>query len=391
MRTLILLLSLSAVAAANPRDPRAWPTVARIMVPGGGGSYSLGSGCCVYSQASPPISYVLTASHVIAGARGAPVARFPDGQQYRCSVSYNNRRQDVAVLWFAAARPHYTAIADRVPKAGESVVFVGYGGERPYFLSYTATMRGFVGSGSGWRDTLEAYAPQISQGDSGGPCLLNGKVCAVISAKDSFGNGIGPVVAYKVKATVVTRGFLTSLTDEESKMRNTSVTHEELKEKFHYNPATGQFFNRKTGMIAGCLNSSNGYYRLQIDGKRYAAGRLAWFYMHREWPLHDIDHIDGDKLNNAIFNLRDVTRSVNAKNAYMKRNNTSGATGVSLNKAKVKAGSNAWCANICIEGKQYCLGHFATFEEALAARNGAAIVCGQFTNRHGLPRKQKHG
>ena len=198
MRFLLFLL-LCSTAAANTRDPRAWPTVCRVIVPGYGGS-SVGSGCCVYSQASPPISYVLTAAHVVSNG-GAPICRFPDGQQYRCGISYRNRRQDVAVLWFQAARPHYTALADRPPRRGELVTLVGYGGQRPYFLAYSGQVTGAVGSGAGWRDTIEAYTPPVSQGDSGCPVLLSGRVCGVLSAKDDRGHSISPAVVYQIKAS----------------------------------------------------------------------------------------------------------------------------------------------------------------------------------------------
>lgn len=101
------------------------------------------------------------------------------------------------MLRFAAARPNYTPLADTPPKRGDRITFVGYGGTRPYFLAYAGPRRGVVGSGYRMNDTFEAYVPQISQGDSGGPVLLNGKVCGVISAKDNYGNGIAPAVTYQ--------------------------------------------------------------------------------------------------------------------------------------------------------------------------------------------------
>ncbi len=124
---------VSRQSYGGERDPGSYPTVCRIRVPGSDGA-SLGSGCCIYSQATPPASYVLTASHVVRGATGYPTVTFPNGRSFRCKVIYNNRRKDVAVLAFGATMSHYTALSTRVPNRGERVTFVGYGGRRPYFL-----------------------------------------------------------------------------------------------------------------------------------------------------------------------------------------------------------------------------------------------------------------
>ena len=192
-----LVYCIALLAAIEGRDPAAYPTVCRVQVPSGGGASSLGSGTCVYSQAVPPSSYVLTAAHVIRGGTGSPSVLFPDGQRYRCRVSYNNPQQDVAILHFHAARPAFTQISQTMPNKGESVTFVGFGGQRPYFLAYSGPVVGAVGSGSGGRDTLEAFVPQISQGDSGGAVLYRGYVVGTISAKDNRGNGLASVVSYR--------------------------------------------------------------------------------------------------------------------------------------------------------------------------------------------------
>jgi len=195
--SVIWVLLLASSVAAQSRNPMDYPTVCRVKVPSGGGSQSLGSGTCVYSQALPPSSYVLTAAHVVRGGTGAPSVVFPDGRSHQCRVAYNNPRQDVAILHFNEARPAYTQISQTLPGKGESVTFVGFGGQRPYFLAYHGPVVGAVGSGGGERDTLEAYVPQISQGDSGGAVLYKGLVVGTISAKDNRGNGLASVVAYR--------------------------------------------------------------------------------------------------------------------------------------------------------------------------------------------------
>ena len=51
-----------------------------------------------------------------------------------------------------------------------------------------------------------------------------------------------------------------------------------------------------------------------IDGDKYQASRLAWKYVYGVDPQHEIDHIDNDRDNNSIINLRDVTHDVNQLN-----------------------------------------------------------------------------
>lgn len=200
------LLSLAVAVAiqaqetrrpATDRDKNNWPTVCRIEVPGSRGSMSLGSGTCVYSSKSTGYTYITTAAHVIRDGRGAPRAKFSDGQTLECEVIFNDNRRDVTVLRARGTRPSFTPISDELPKRGENVTFVGYGGERPYFLAYAGPVTGGYGSapGSG-ADQLEAYVPQISQGDSGGAVFYKGKLVAIISAKDMVGHGIACLIRY---------------------------------------------------------------------------------------------------------------------------------------------------------------------------------------------------
>lgn len=144
------------------------------------------------------------------------------------------------------------------------------------------------------------------------------------------------------------------------------ITLERLKELIDYNPSTGDFiwkvhlpFSVKyEGDKAGYINE--GYLKITIDGVSYRGHWLAWFYSYGVWPEHEIDHIDGNKANNAISNLRDVTRLVNMQNkrsAY--KNNKSGYTGVHWYPRYEK-----YAAQIRVEGKTKTLGYFETAEEA---------------------------
>lgn len=79
---------------------------------------------------------------------------------------------------------------------------------------------------------------------------------------------------------------------------------ERLKELLSYNPETGLFTrlcwtggNARKGTIAG-TRDAHGYIRLLIDGRKYYAHRLAWFYMTGEWPENDTEHKDLDGFNN---------------------------------------------------------------------------------------------
>jgi hypothetical protein len=107
--------------------------------------------------------------------------------------------------------------------------------------------------------------------------------------------------------------------------------------------------------------------------KRYGAHRLVWAWHYGVWPKEHIDHIDHDKKNNRIENLRDVTRVENLRNASLRSNNKSGVPGVGW-RAKTKK----WSVTI---GSRY-LGEYQTFEEAVSMRKEAEKAHGYHAN-HG--------
>lgn len=164
------------------------------------------------------------------------------------------------------------------------------------------------------------------------------------------------------------------------------ITQERLKEVLAYEPSTGVFTWRigrpkaAAGAVAGGKNWK-GYCVICVDGKRYRAHRLAWLYVHGAMPESQIDHINHDKLDNRIENLRVVTNLENHKNMGLFSDNTSGYTGVSFCKAKQK-----WTARIK-DGKVYRnLGYFADKLDAVAARETKKIELGYHPN-HGLPKE----
>ena len=101
-----------------------------------------------------------------------------------------------------------------------------------------------------------------------------------------------------------------------SKGYNDELTREFLVSLLHYDELTGVFTWRsnrpkvRAGDVAG-TRSSHDYWQISIRDKVYSAHRLAWFYVHGTWPSRVIDHIDGDRMNNRIDNLRDVSTKEN--------------------------------------------------------------------------------
>lgn len=141
------------------------------------------------------------------------------------------------------------------------------------------------------------------------------------------------------------------------------ITQSDLKSIAHYDEQTG-IFTRLTaagGFHIGTpmgKTDTYGYRQLTIRGSSYLAHRTAWLYVYGEWPTDEIDHIDGDRSNNAISNLRIVQRKGNNQNIKRSRvTNTIGVLGVSRSGKK-------FIARINTEGSQIHLGTFNTPEEA---------------------------
>lgn len=93
---------------------------------------------------------------------------------------------------------------------------------------------------------------------------------------------------------------------------NLESLHRYLHKNLDYDPRTGIFTWHRTGQRAGSYK--DGYRRIKVLGKRYRAGRLAWFYCFGEWPAQQIDHIDRVKDNDRLSNLREATPVENCAN-----------------------------------------------------------------------------
>lgn len=140
------------------------------------------------------------------------------------------------------------------------------------------------------------------------------------------------------------------------------LTAERLREVLAYDPESGLFtWSARTGgsatkgRAAGTVDE-RGYLRIGVDRRVYRAHRLVWLYVFGKWPSSEIDHIDGDKSNNRISNLRDVSRQVNQQNLrHPHKRGGSGALGVSKH-----ASTGKWRARIWTNGKNKSLGLFDT-------------------------------
>lgn len=151
-----------------------------------------------------------------------------------------------------------------------------------------------------------------------------------------------------------------------------------LEELFTYNPETGDLFRKyKKNQKLIKKNTSRGYLRPAVDGQKYYAHRICWKLYYGVCPDDQIDHINGDTSDNRIENLRIASQQENCKNRSQQKNNTSGNTGVTWNKA-----SGKWQASISVDGKLKYLGIFTDKIDAIYARYWAEQGLGYHEN-HG--------
>lgn len=146
------------------------------------------------------------------------------------------------------------------------------------------------------------------------------------------------------------------------------ISAEMLRALVSYDPATGVFCWRSSaggvmpGSVAGNLNS-NGYEVLGLAGTKYRKHRLAWLYVHGVWPNGTIDHIDGNRKNNALSNLRDVPKQLNNQNRVRPgRANASGFLGVYWSEKR-----KGYLGQVSVDGKKKRRGPYKTLERAYQA------------------------
>lgn len=156
-----------------------------------------------------------------------------------------------------------------------------------------------------------------------------------------------------------------------------SLSAERLRELLNYNPKTGIFTWRASATSRRRMNPyvnreqagslrPNGYRAIRVDYMLYQEHRLAWLYTYGIWPAEHIDHINRNRADNRIANLREASRGQNLANMPIHKDNLSGYKGVSFHKRL------GWFARICVNRKHHFLGYHASAMEAHDAYVAAA-------------------
>lgn len=142
-------------------------------------------------------------------------------------------------------------------------------------------------------------------------------------------------------------------------------TADRVRELFSYDPLTGVLSRRRQvrhyrpGPVGA--PSGHGYLKVHVDGRQHYLHQLAWLYVNGEWPAGVVDHINRDKTDNRIENLRVCTRAENAQNKAPDPNKN-GYPGV-----KKSASGPSYFSQISVNNKPRYLGSFPTPEAAHAA------------------------
>jgi len=160
--------------------------------------------------------------------------------------------------------------------------------------------------------------------------------------------------------------FFRSLKEKKVFKRQDKLSFTLVQELLYYDPLEGHFYwtsaagRDKEGIRAEARNEDN-YRSITIDGKSYAAHRIAWFYMEGYFPEHEIDHINMRKYDNRWENLRHVTRACNARNTGLMKTNTSGVKGITRSKKR-------WAVTIGHQGIVLNLKSYVDFYTAVKVR-----------------------
>lgn len=155
-------------------------------------------------------------------------------------------------------------------------------------------------------------------------------------------------------------------TSNDKTLKSIRVKHsvEDLRKLFEYNEQTGILYwsvnkGRATkGDIAG-TNHNKGYLSVQIDKTAYLLHRVIWCIYYGQWPSKFIDHIDLNKKNNKINNLRLATRANNCQNHARRIDSNSSIKGVTWH-----VRLNKWQARVQIDNKRVHLGYFHNLMDA---------------------------
>jgi len=165
-------------------------------------------------------------------------------------------------------------------------------------------------------------------------------------------------------------------------MESLAISHDYVLSAFDYQDGnlirkTGRV--NEIGQIAGCVHKGKGYIHVKIKAKAFKAHRLVFLYHHGYLP-ECVDHIDGDKTNNKIENLRAATKEENCHNQKIRSTNKSGYKGV-----KWVEHCKKWQVEVCKNYKQLRFGMYEDLELAgLVAIEATELIHGRFSAYKGV-------
>jgi hypothetical protein len=155
------------------------------------------------------------------------------------------------------------------------------------------------------------------------------------------------------------------------------ISAERVRELLDYDSDTGAFFwrvangSRKAGSSAGCYTDTERYPTLGIGNKQYSLHRLAWLYTFGYWPTNAIDHVNRDKHDNRLCNLRDVPTVINLQNVRGQSDHKN----VTVRHAVNRSGDPYTYYEVALNVmyKPIYIGRFKTLEAANAAAEEARL------------------
>lgn len=147
--------------------------------------------------------------------------------------------------------------------------------------------------------------------------------------------------------------------------RATPPSFEQINEQLAYDPETGAITwrlskkgNSGAGTSAGCNHPALGYVLIGVLRQRLYGHRIAWLLTHGHWPEHQIDHINGNRADNRLANLRECSHAENQQNGLARRNRH-GYPGVDQDPKTGK-----YRSRVVIGGVKHNMGGFDSPEQA---------------------------
>lgn len=157
------------------------------------------------------------------------------------------------------------------------------------------------------------------------------------------------------------------------------ITQELVRSLFSYDAETGDLIRikatsskTKIGCVAGSKKGHK-YARISINDKLHYVHHVVWLW-HKGFLPKEIDHINQNRLDNRIENLRVADRSANNINTKVRSDNKSGISGVGWDKRYKK-----WCVRIGVNGKSKHIGYFEDLDVARQKRQEAIDFYYEFT------------